>query len=99
MSEKRLFKGFFNYSWLNIFRSLILLEYKTILRPFDFAALIGDVREKSAIEAAIEAEGWNTSLNKYAKDGWIVKSAGPIVSGNDLVLWALLERPERKEGF
>jgi hypothetical protein len=76
-----------------------LLEYKTVFRPFDFAALIGDVREKSAIEAAIESEGWNASLNKYAKDGWVVKEYGPIVSGNDLILWALLERSEKKEGF
>jgi hypothetical protein len=74
------------------------MEYKTILWPIDFESIAGSMKGKSSNDA-FEAEAWNASLQKYARDGWTIKSAGPVMSGNSLVFWALLERPEKKEGF
>ncbi len=75
------------------------MEYKTILRPYDLVFLVGDAKGKVGSQAAYETEEWNTALNKYAKDDWTVKKSGTRISGKDLIFWALLERPERKEGF
>jgi hypothetical protein len=70
------------------------MEYKTVIRPYDLNSLIGNARGKSgSYEATCEAGDWNSALNDYAKKGWIVKSSNTVVSGRDIIFWALLEKP------
>jgi hypothetical protein len=72
------------------------LEYKVVLRPYDTTTLIGRAKgDAGTSEATYEAGDWNSSLNKYAKDGWVIKNSGTIVSGRDIVFWALLEKPTK----
>jgi hypothetical protein len=69
------------------------LEYKVVMRPYDIASLVGKARGKSGTyEATCEAGDWNIALNKYAKDGWIVKNSGTVTSGSDLIFWAIMEK-------
>ena len=75
------------------------MEYKTVIHPYDFAFLVDDAKGKMGSEAAYETVDWNNALNKYGKDDWTVKKIGTLVSGKDLVFWALLEREVKKEGF
>ncbi|MGD6808768.1 MAG: hypothetical protein ACQCN3_03630 [Candidatus Bathyarchaeia archaeon] len=69
-------------------------EYKTILQSNDLDSLVG-----AKGNAAVEADDWNTSLNGYAQNGWIVKNCGTVASGTILVFWALLERSKEQKGF
>lgn len=69
------------------------MEYKVILRPYDLTSLIGRANgDAGTYEATCEAGDWNISLNKQAKDGWVIKNSGTVVSGRDVIFWALLEK-------
>jgi hypothetical protein len=75
------------------------MEYKVVLKPYDLTSAIG--RAKGGLgtdEATWEAGEWNTSLNKYANEGWVIKNSGALVSGRDLLFWVLLEREDKVEG-
>jgi hypothetical protein len=70
------------------------MEYKTILQPNDLDSLVS-----AKGNAAVEADDWNKSVNKYVLEGWNIKNGGTVASGNVLVFWALLERELKREGF
>ena len=70
------------------------MEYKTILRPYDLTSLIGRGKgESGTSQNTCEAGDWNISLNDYIKKGWILKNNGTVMSGRDIIFWALLEKP------
>lgn len=67
------------------------MEYKVVFRPYDLTPFIEYA--KRGREATCDTGDWNIALNKYAKDGWSIKNSGTIMSGRDIVFWALLEKP------
>lgn len=75
------------------------MQYKTILKPYDLAMLIGSEGGDAKSQAAIEPLDWNNTLNKYAKDGWIIKTNGAIQSGGNLIFWVLLEKAEQEQAI
>jgi hypothetical protein len=69
------------------------MEYKVVLRPYDLTSLIGRGKgEAGTNQNTCEAGDWNVALNDYAKKGWIVKNSNTVVSGRDIIFWALLEK-------
>ena len=76
------------------------MQYKTILKPYDLAMLVGKaVGDTKAAQEPFETADWNSALNKYAIDGWIVKNSGVIQSGSNIVFWALLEKEEQEQAL
>jgi len=70
------------------------LEYKVVFKPYDLTTLIGRATGGAGSnEATCETGEWNNALNKYEKDGWVIKNSGTVVSGRDIMFWALLEKP------
>lgn len=64
-----------------------------MLRPYDLTSLIGRAKgDAGTSQGTSEVGDWNNSLNDYAKKGWAVKNSGTLVSGRDIIFWALLEK-------
>ena len=69
------------------------MEYKVIIRPYDLTSLIGRASgESGTSQGTCEAGDWNISLNDYVKKGWTVKNSGTVISGRDIIFWAMLEK-------
>ena len=70
------------------------LKYLTVFRPYKVAELV--IKAKSKADGGsfgeAEAKKWNEALDKYAKKGYRVINSGTIVSGEDAIFWAMLEK-------
>jgi len=68
------------------------VEYLTIYRPYTLKRL--RTKPKSKKEGGnfkvAEAKNWNDALNAYANKGYEVINNGTVVSGEDVIFWALL---------
>jgi hypothetical protein len=78
------------------------MEYKMVYRAYRHAQLIsrqGAMRdqegavERSEAQYVNEAKDWSDTLNEFAKGGFIVKNSGALPLADNIVFWALLERP------
>jgi hypothetical protein len=70
------------------------LEYLTIYRPYKISELKSKAKSKKegGYFDESEAKNWDDALNKHAKDNWKVINCGTIVSGEDAIFWAMLEK-------
>lgn len=76
------------------------MEYKTVLKSYDIDSLLKESNMTVVPQQkTFEADDWNVSLNSYAKQGWTVKETRTVASEKGLLFWALLERPEKVQGF
>jgi len=78
------------------------MEYKMIYRAYRHAQLLsrqGTMRdqegavERSEAQYVDEAGDWSNTLNKFVKEGFAVKNSGALPLADNIVFWALLERP------
>ena len=78
------------------------MEYKMVYRAYRHAQLISrqgamrdqeGVVERSEAQYVDEARDWSNTLNEFAKDGFTVKDSGALPMADNIVFWALLERP------
>jgi hypothetical protein len=74
------------------------MEYKLVYRPYALATLVNLAQSQGDKFGGREAIDFSNMLNENAKEKWRVIECGTILSGNDAVFWALLERPEVVEG-
>jgi len=44
-------------------------------------------------QSADEAQDWSDNLNSFAKKGFVVKNSGALQMSDNIVFWALLEKP------
>lgn len=49
--------------------------------------------DSSEAQYVNEAEDWSKTLNTLAKERFIVKNSGALQLSDNIVFWALLERP------
>jgi len=71
------------------------MKYLTIYRPYNIPAikkLAKSNREDATYQESRPLVDWNDAIEKYAKDGWRVIKCGTIVSGEDAIFWAMLEK-------
>ncbi len=61
-------------------------------RPYNAKRLVKDAREKSY--GTDEAKDFCSALKDRASKGYTVKNSGCVVSGENIIFWALPERPE-----
>lgn len=81
------------------------MEYKLIYRAYSHTELLArsnyirDREEKGEREARIEtqsvneAQDWSNNLNAFAKEGFVVRNSGTLQLFDNIVFWALLEKP------
>jgi hypothetical protein len=78
------------------------VEYKLAYRAYSHKQLTGGFRmitdqdrheDPSETQYVNEAEDWSKTLNTLAKEGFIVKNSGALQLSDNIVFWALLERP------
>jgi hypothetical protein len=81
------------------------MEYKLVYRPYSHTQLLSRSnyirdKEESDVKAARietqsveEAKDWSEHLNALAREGFVVKNSGALQMADDIVFWALLERP------
>jgi hypothetical protein len=78
------------------------MEYKLVYRAYRHAQLLsrqGAMRdqegsmERSEAQYVNEAGDWSSTLNEFAKEGFAVKDSGALPMADNIVFWALLERP------
>jgi hypothetical protein len=78
------------------------MEYKLVYRAYRHAKLMdrqGAMRdqegamERSEAQYVNEAGDWSNTLNEFAKEGFAVKDSGALPMADNIVFWALLERP------
>ena len=79
-----------------------MVEYKMVYRAYRHAQLMsrqgamrdqeGEV-ERSEAQYVGEAEDWSNTLNGLANEGYEVKNSGALPMADNIVFWALLERP------
>ena len=78
------------------------MEYKLVYRAYSHKQLTGGFRTIVSQESyedtpeaqfVNEAEDWSKTLNGFAKEGFIVKNSGALELSDNIVFWALLERP------
>jgi hypothetical protein len=79
-----------------------MVEYKMVYRAYRHAQLMsrqGSMRdqegeeERSEAQYVNEAENWSDTLNGFATEGFTVKNCGALPMADNIVFWALLERP------
>jgi hypothetical protein len=49
--------------------------------------------ERSEAQSTTEAKDWSGALNTSAKEGFTVKDSGVLSLADNIVFWALLEKP------
>ena len=78
------------------------MEYKMIYRAYRHAQLINrqvgmrdqeGAVERSEAQYVNEAKDWSNTLNEFVKEGFAVKNNGALPLADNIVFWALLERP------
>ncbi len=81
------------------------MEYKLIYRSYSHAELLArsnyirDREEKEVREARIEtqsadeARDWSNNLNAFAEKGFVIRNSGVLQMTDNIVFWALLEKP------
>ncbi len=81
------------------------MEYKLIYRSYSHTQLLSrsnyarnkeeDEEKEARIEAqsADEAHDWSDNLNAFAKEGFVVRNSGALQMLDNIVFWALLEKP------
>ncbi len=78
------------------------MEYRLIYRAYSHSQLIGRqgmIRDQERYEASSraqyvnEAQDWSDTLNESAKEGFTVKDSGALQLVDNIVFWALLEKP------
>lgn len=69
------------------------MKYKWAYRPYTVSRLVQDARggRGTTLGGSIGAD-WSEELNRYAKEGWVVRNSGTIDGGIEVVVWALLEK-------
>ena len=73
------------------------MKYKTVYMAHDVSALVSNIKGKMSESTAVcEIGDWDAALNRYAKDGWIVKKCGTIATSKDVIFWALLKKREKQ---
>jgi hypothetical protein len=48
---------------------------------------------RSEAQEVSEAQDWSNILNEFAKEGFLVRDSGALQFAEDIVFWALLEKP------
>jgi len=81
------------------------VEYKLIYRAYSHTQLLSrsnyikDGEEDEVKEARIEtqsadeARNWSDNLNAFAEKGFVVRNSGALQMTDNIVFWALLEKP------
>ena len=78
------------------------MEYKLVYRAYNHKQLTGGFRkiidqesfeDTNEAQYVIEAEDWSKTLNSLAKEGFTVKNSGALELAENIVFWALLEKP------
>ena len=81
------------------------MEYKLIYRAYSHAHLLSrsnyirdreedEVREaRIETQSADEARDWSNNLNAFAAKGFVVRDSGALQMTDNIVFWALLEKP------
>ncbi len=81
------------------------MEYKLIYRSYSHAQLLSrsnyvrdreddEVREaRIETQSADEARDWSNNLNALAERGFVVRNSGVLQMSDNIVFWALLEKP------
>jgi hypothetical protein len=73
------------------------MEYKLVFRAYNHSQLFGGQKirgdPKTENQSALEANDWSETLNASARDGFNVKNSGVLSIVDNLVFWALLEKP------
>ncbi len=81
------------------------MEYKMVYRSYSHTQLLSrtnyirdkeddDVREaRIETQVADEARDWSDNLNSFAERGFVVKNSGALQMSDNIVFWALLEKP------
>lgn len=72
------------------------MKYLTIYRPYKVRELISKARSEKSGGYFVEAEAkdWDNALDKYAKEYSVIK-CGTILSGENVLFWAMLEKLEK----
>jgi hypothetical protein len=79
-----------------------IMEYKMVYRAYRHAQLMSrqgamrdqeGVVERSEAQYVNEAKDWSITLNEFVKEGFDVKNSGALPMADNIVFWALLERP------
>jgi len=77
------------------------MEYKLVFRAYNHSQLFGGQRirgdfeesDKTENQSVLEAKDWSETLNASAREGFRVKNSGVVSMVDNLVFWALLEKP------
>jgi len=77
------------------------MEYKVVFRAYNHSQLFGGQRVRGDIDesdrtenkSVSEAEDWSETLNASAREGFVVKNSGVLSIVDNLVFWALLQKP------
>jgi hypothetical protein len=78
------------------------MEYRFVYRAYSHTRLMGaqgamrDQEEylgRSVSQSNTESQDWSNILNEFANDGYTVKNSGAFPLADNVVFWALLERP------
>mgnify|MGYP001237828686 CR=1 FL=1 len=73
------------------------MKYKTVYMAHDVSALVSNIKGKMRESTAVYEMGdWDATLNRYAKEGWIVKKCATIATSKDVIFWALLKKREKQ---
>jgi len=69
------------------------LDYILVYRPYNAKRLVEDAQRRGGSYGEDEARDFGYALKAYVSKGYSVKNSGCVASGENIIFWALLEKP------
>lgn len=70
------------------------MDYVIVYRPYKAERLVKDASgHRGGTHGEGEAKDFIYAINERVSKGYMVKNSGCVVSGNDIIFWALMETP------
>jgi len=70
------------------------MDYILVYRPYNVKRLVEDAVRRGGVHGEDEAKDFEYALRERVAMGYTVKNSGCVVSGENVIFWALLEKPD-----
>jgi len=69
------------------------MEYVLVYRPYNAKRLVEDAIKRGGSRGEDEARDFAYALNDRVSKGYMLRNSGCVVIGENIIFWALLEKP------
>jgi hypothetical protein len=68
------------------------MDYILVYRPYNIKRLVEDATKRGGSRGEDEAKDFMYAVNERVSKGYAMKNSGCVVSGDNVIFWALMEK-------